>query len=72
MGRRSAAKRSGRETPEGKVGYRIADDGKKGTMVAVGSETEPVSKNDEFLAFAKKVLETVEAEGPGCGIRPGR
>ena len=64
-GAASAAKRSGRETPEGKVGYRIADDGKKGTMVAVGSETEPVSNNDEFLAFAKKVLETVEAEGPG-------
>jgi elongation factor Ts len=64
-GAASAAKRSGRETPEGKVGYRIADDGKKGTMVAVGSETEPVSNNDEFLAFAKKVLEEVEANGPG-------
>jgi len=64
-GAASAAKRSGRETPEGKVGYRLADDGKKGTMVAVGSETEPVSNNEEFLAFAKKVLETVEAEGPG-------
>jgi elongation factor Ts len=33
-------------------------------MVAVGCETEPVSNNDEFLAFAKKVLETVEANGP--------
>ena len=71
-GAASAAKRSGRETPEGKVGYRIADDGKKGTMVAVGSETEPVSNNDEFLAFAKKVLETVEARGARVGTRPGR
>src|SRR5439155_18324180 len=34
--------------------------------VAVGCETEPVSNNDEFLAFAKKVLETVEAKGPGA------
>src|SRR5919108_1345394 len=58
-----AAKRSERATPEGKVGYRLSEDGKRGTMVAVGCETEPVSNNDEFLAFAKKVLETVEANG---------
>jgi elongation factor Ts len=62
-GMAQAAKRAGRETTEGLVGYRLADDGKKGTMVAVGCETEPVSKNDEFQAFAKKVLETVEAKG---------
>jgi elongation factor Ts len=55
--------RAGRETTEGLVGYRLADDNKKGTMVAVGCETEPVSKNDEFQAFAKKVLETVESSG---------
>jgi elongation factor Ts len=60
----SAQKRAGRETTEGKVGYRIADEGKRGTIVAVGCETEPVSNNDEFLAYAKKVLEAVEAEGP--------
>ena len=60
----SAAKRAGRETPEGKVGYRVADDRKRGVIVAVGCETEPVSNNDEFLNFAKKVLETVEQEGP--------
>ena len=62
-GMASAAKRSDRATTEGLVGYRIADDAKKGTIVAVGCETEPVSKNDEFQAFAKKVLEAVEAEG---------
>jgi elongation factor Ts len=65
-GAASAAKRAGRETPEGKVGYRIAEDSSRGTMVAVGSETEPVSNNDEFLDFAKKVLEAVEADGPGA------
>ncbi|HWX08389.1 MAG TPA: translation elongation factor Ts, partial [Gaiellaceae bacterium] len=58
-----AAKRAGRETSEGLVGYRLADDHKKGTMVAVGCETEPVSKNDEFQAFAKKVLEVVDEKG---------
>jgi elongation factor Ts len=65
-GMAGAAKRADRETPEGKVGYRLADDSKRGTMVAVGCETEPVSNNDEFLAFAKMVLEAVEANGPGA------
>ena len=65
-GMASAAKRVDRATPEGKVGYRLADDGRRGTMVAVGCETEPVSNNDEFLAFAKKVLEAVESNGPGA------
>jgi elongation factor Ts len=62
-GMAQAAKRAGRETTEGKVGYLIADDGSKGTMVAVGCETEPVSNNEEFLALAKKALGAVEASG---------
>jgi elongation factor Ts len=65
-GMAGAAKRAERATPEGKVGYRLADDGSRGTMVAVGCETEPVSNNDEFLAYAKKVLEVVETKGPGA------
>jgi elongation factor Ts len=65
-GMAQAAKRAGRETTEGLVGYRLADDGAKGTMVAVGCETEPVSKNEEFQAFAKKVLDTVDAKGVGA------
>jgi elongation factor Ts len=65
-GMASADKRAGRATTEGKVGYRIQEDGSRGTIVGVGSETEPVSNNDEFLAFAKKVLETVDAEGVGA------
>jgi elongation factor Ts len=65
-GMAQAAKRAGRETTEGKVGYRVADDGSRGTMVAIGCETEPVSNNDEFLAYAKKVLEAVEQDGPGA------
>ena len=68
-GMASAEKRAGRATTEGKVGYRIGDDAKRGTMVAVGCETEPVSNNDEFLAFAKKVLEAVEADGPDAAAR---
>jgi elongation factor Ts len=64
-GMANAAKRAGRETTEGKVGYRLAEDGSRGTMVAVGCETEPVSNNDEFMEYAKKVLDAVEQGGPG-------
>jgi elongation factor Ts len=60
-GMAQAAKRAGRETTEGIVGYRISDT--HGTMVGVGCETEPVSKNEEFQAFAKKALDTVDAHG---------
>ena len=58
----AARKRAGRTTPEGKVLARI-DDG-RGAIVAVGSETEPVSSNEEFLSFAEKVMDAVENEGP--------
>jgi elongation factor Ts len=57
----SAAKRAGRQTTEGLVGYRVGDT--HGAMVGVGCETEPVSKNDEFQAFATTVLDAVDRDG---------
>jgi elongation factor Ts len=60
-GMAQAGKRAGRETSEGLVGHRVDD--VHGTMVAVGCETEPVARNDEFQAFAQKVLDLVDAEG---------
>jgi len=65
-GMAQVAKRAGRETTEGLVGYRLAEDGTKGVMVAVGCETEPVSKSDEFQSFARQVLEAVDANGAGA------
>jgi elongation factor Ts len=65
-GMAQAAKRAGRDTTEGLVGYRLADDGTKGVMVAIGCETEPVSKSDEFQSFGIKVLEAVDAKGAGA------
>ena len=65
-GMASAGKRAGRATTEGRVGFTITDDHTRGTMVAVGCETEPVSKNDEFLSFAEKVLKGVAERGPGA------
>ena len=60
-GMASAAKRAGRETSEGKVGVMVRGD--TGTIVAVGCETEPVSSNEDFLAFAEKVLRLVHERG---------
>jgi elongation factor Ts len=59
----SAAKRADRATTEGLVGYRLADDGSRGTMVAIGCETEPVSRSEEFHAFGERVLERAETGG---------
>ncbi len=60
----AAGKRAGRETTEGKVLARVEE--KRGTLVAIGCETEPVSKNDEFLAFARTVLEAAHERGPAA------
>jgi elongation factor Ts len=61
-GMAAAAKRAGRQVSEGRVLARIDD--VHGAIVAVGSETEPVSKNDEFLGFADRVMDAVEKDGP--------
>jgi elongation factor Ts len=57
-----AAKRSGRETTEGKVALDL--DETLAAMVGVGCETEPVSNNEEFLVFVSRVLDAVEKDGP--------
>jgi elongation factor Ts len=61
-GMAAAAKRAGRQVTEGRVLARIDDS--RGAIVAVGSESEPVSKNDEFLGFVERVMAAVEQDGP--------
>ena len=57
-----AAKRSGRDTTEGKVGFSITEES-VAAMVAVGCETEPVSNNEDFLVYAQRVLSAVLEDG---------
>jgi elongation factor Ts len=59
----SAGKRADRATTEGKVGYLLADDGSRGTIVGVGCETDFVANSPDFLAFAEKVLRAVHDRG---------
>ena len=63
-GMASAGKRAGRETTEGLVGYIV--DGGVGSIVGIGCETEPVSKNEAFQEFAIKVLRGVHGDGPSA------
>jgi elongation factor Ts len=62
-GMASAGKRAGRTTTEGLVGFLLDDN--TGSIAGVGCETEPVSKSDEFQAFAEKVLRAVHTGEPG-------
>lgn len=61
QGLAEAGKRAGRETSEGKVLARV--EGASGALAAVGCETEPVSNNEDFLAFAQHVLDVVSVDG---------
>jgi elongation factor Ts len=61
QGMAAAGKKAGRATTEGEALATVS--GNVGALVAVGCETEPVSKNERFLAFAETVLEAVEADG---------
>src|SRR5947207_2254435 len=60
-GMASAAKRAGRETTEGIV--LTESDDERGTIVAIGCETEPVSQNDDFRSYARDVLREVHDRG---------
>ena len=55
------AKRSGRETTEGKVAIELGET--HGAMVAVGCETEPVSNTPELFVYLERVLDAVEKHG---------
>ena len=59
-----ASKAASRVTAEGVVSAFIAPDGKTGAVVEVNCETDFVAKNDDFVAFAKNVAQTVAKNNP--------
>ena len=69
-GMAQAAKRADRETSEGKVEVKI--EGNVGAIAAVGCETEPVSKNDDFQSFVAQVLDAVHAGGDASSLESER
>jgi elongation factor Ts len=59
-----ASKAASRVTAEGIVSAFIAPDAKSGAVVEINCETDFVAKNDDFIAFAKNVAETVAKQNP--------
>jgi elongation factor Ts len=59
-----ASKAASRVTAEGVIGSFLSTDGKTGAVAEVNCETDFVAKNDDFMAFAKNVAETVAKNNP--------
>src|SRR6267142_4176593 len=59
-----ASKAAGRVAAEGVIGAYLSPDAKLGALVELNCETDFVAKNDEFLAFAQSLAETVATQNP--------
>src|SRR5579859_7894434 len=66
-----AASRAGRVAAEGEVATWIASDGKRGVIVEINSQTDFVSRGDDFKGFVKAVLEvgSKAAKGSDLGLQ---
>ncbi len=63
-GQKVAAKRAEREAKEGVIVARVREDGKRGVLVEVNSETDFVARNEDFRRFANDVADLVLQEAP--------
>jgi elongation factor Ts len=59
-----ASKASSRVAAEGVISSFVLPDGKTGAVVEVNCETDFVAKNDDFIAFANNVAQTVAKNDP--------
>src|ERR1700750_3167930 len=57
QGQKGAAKRSDREAKEGVIIAQTTPDNKAGIMICVSCETDFVSKNADFVAFAQSIAD---------------
>ena len=61
QGQKVAAKRSDREAKEGVIIAKTTDDHKTGYVVCISCETDFVSKNADFVAFAQSIADAAVA-----------
>lgn len=61
QGQKVAAKRSDREAKEGVVIAKTTPDNKTGFIITISSETDFVSKNADFVAFAQSIADAAVA-----------
>jgi len=59
-----ANKAASRIAAEGVIGAYVSPDGKLGALVELNCETDFVAKNEEFVAFARSLAETVGSQNP--------
>lgn len=62
-GQKVSASRADRETKEGVVVTRVAENGAKGILLSLTCETDFVAKNEEFGAFANSLIDLAVANG---------
>jgi elongation factor Ts len=63
-----AATRAGRVAAEGEVATWIAPDGKRGVIVEINSQTDFVSRGEDFKGFVKTVLEVASKAPKGSDL----
>jgi elongation factor Ts len=63
-----AAARAGRVATEGEVSTWVAPDGKRGVIVEVNSQTDFVSRGEDFRAFVKNVLSVATKTATGADL----
>ena len=63
-----AAARAGRVAAEGEVATWVAADGKRGVIVEVNSQTDFVSRGDDFKSFVKNVLSLASKAAAGSDL----
>jgi len=59
-----ADKKSGRVAAEGVISVNVSDDGKQAIMVEINSETDFVSKGDDFKGFVETIMQTAVNASP--------
>jgi elongation factor Ts len=63
-----AAARAGRVATEGEVATWVAPDGKRGVIVEINSQTDFVSRGDDFKTFVKNVLSVATKSPAGADL----
>jgi len=63
-----AASRAGRIAAEGEVATWVAPDGKRGVIVEINSQTDFVSRGEDFKGFVKTVLEGASKAPKGSDL----
>ena len=63
-GLKAVERLAGRTADDGRIGSYVDEGGKQGVLIALRCETEPVAKNETFIAFLDQLALIVERDNP--------